>query len=258
MKTFDKILIVTKNKQEKENIINSDMKRYLGRSEITIIELNDVRKDFINNFDLIITFGGDGTFVKSANLIEDSFILGINSRPETSEGALTTISVNELDKLKKISEQDFEVLTRQRIKIKLNGKVLDEHSLNEVYIGAQSQFHISRYRINFKDKEEEHRSSGIIISTGTGSPAWFYSAGGKVFNHDEEKLSFIVREPYFGKRIFIPTILSGDIQKGEKLTVKSEKDCGGIIAVNESIYDFNKGDVIEIELSDKPIKTIMI
>jgi len=255
---FEKVLIIAKNKDEKEYILKSKIKEYLGYKEIEIIELSEVKKDFINNFDLIITFGGDGTFVKAANLIEDCFILGINSRPKTSEGALTTINVNEIDKLKKIQEENYEILTRERIKVKLNGRALDEHSLNEIYIGAQFQFHISRYKIKFKGKEEEHRSSGIIVSTGTGSPAWFYSAGGKIFAHDEEKLSFIVREPYFGKRIFKPTILNGDLKKGEILTIKSEKDYGGIIAINESIYDFNKGDIVEIELYDKPLKSIKI
>jgi NAD+ kinase len=255
---FEKILIIAKNEEEKENLLSIPIMEYLGKEKIDIILLDEIKKDLVNHFDLIITYGGDGTFVKTANLMEDGYILGINSKPETSEGALTTINVNELEKLKKIIEGDFEILTRERIKIRLNGRVLDEHSLNEVYIGAHSQFHISRYRINFKDKEEEHRSSGIIISTGTGSPAWFYSAGGEIFNHDEEKLSFIVREPYFGKRVFKPTILKGDILKGEKLIVKSEKDFEGIIAINESIYDFNRGDVVEIELSDKPIKTIRI
>jgi NAD kinase len=257
-KMFEKILVIAKNEQEKEYVLKSKIKEYLGNREIEVIEVANIRKDFINTFDLIITFGGDGTFVKTANLIENCFILGINSRPESSEGALTTINVGELEKLKQVFEKDFEVLTRERIKVKLNGNVLDEHSLNEVYIGALSQFHTSRYRINFKDKEEEHRSSGIIVSTGTGSPAWFYSAGGEVLNHDERKLKFIVREPYHGKRIYKPEILNGEIKEGEKLIVKSEKDFGGVVAINDTLYDFNKGDVVDIGLSDKPLKAIKI
>lgn len=255
---FEKVLIITKNEKEKEHILKTQIKEYLGKKEIEVTELSKVDKYFINKFDLIITFGGDGTFVKAANIIDNAFILGINSRPETSEGALTTINVNELEKLRNINKGDYEVLTRERIKVKLNGKVLDEHPLNEVYIGAESQFHTSRYRINFKGKEEEHRSSGIIVSTGTGSPAWFYSAGGEVFNYDEKKLRFIVREPYHGKRIYKPTILNGEVKEGEKLVVKSEKDFGGVVAINDTLYNFNKGDSVEIELSGKPLKAIKI
>ena len=127
-----------------------------------------------------------------------------------------------------------------------------------MYVGTLSQFHISRYKIKFKEKEEEQRSSGIIISTGTGSKAWFLSAGGKPFDYFEKKLRFIIREPYFGERIFIPTLLNGEIFEDEILNIESGRDLGGIIAINENIYDFNNGDKIEIKLSKKPLKVIKL
>lgn len=256
--TFKKIIILLKKGLKVEAKVIEDIQRMSNSSEVKIIAFNDLKKSDLIESDLIITLGGDGTFVKAANLIENSFILGINASPKNSEGALTSLEIQEIHKLKEVFKGNFEVIHRHRAKVKLNGTILEEHAINEVYVGAASQFHSSRYKIKFKDMEEEHRSSGVIISTGTGSSAWFYSAGGKVFNHDEEKLGFIVREPYFGKRIFTPKILNGHIGKGDKIILESKRESGGIVAINDSIYNFNEGDIVEIELSDKPLKTIKL
>ncbi len=254
---FKKIAILFKKNLQVEERIIDKIKEIFNDSEIKIILFDEFEKNHAKNHDLLITLGGDGTFVKAANLT-DSLILGINSNPENSEGALTSITVNEINKLERLKEKNFEIIERQRIEVKLNGNILDEKAINEVYVGTLSQFHISRYKIKFKEKEEEQRSSGIIISTGTGSNAWFLSAGGKPFGYSEKKICFIIREPYFGKRIFIPKLLNGEIFEDEALEIESVRDFGGIIAVNEVIYNFNKGDRVEIKLSKKPLKVIRL
>ncbi|MEK6826943.1 MAG: hypothetical protein AABX99_00470, partial [Nanoarchaeota archaeon] len=179
---FKKIAILFKKNLQVEERIIDKIKEIFNDSEIKIILFDEFEKNHAKNHDLLITLGGDGTFVKAANLT-DSLILGINSNPENSEGALTSITVNEINKLERLKEKNFEIIERQRIEVKLNGNILDEKAINEVYVGTLSQFHISRYKIKFKEKEEEQRSSGIIISTGTGSNAWFLSAGGKPFGY---------------------------------------------------------------------------
>jgi len=236
----------------------NEIKQNFLEANFLAIDYSSIKKEFLKDTDLVLTLGGDGTFVKAAHLVEDSLILGINSNPETSEGVLTSITINEIDKLKNLNERKFETIERQRADVILNGKMLNEKAINEVYIGAASQFHTSRYKIKFKNKEEEQRSSGVIVSTGTGSEAWFLSAGGKPFHYKDKKLSFIVREPYFGKRIFIPTLLSGEIFEGEKLIIESSREFGGIIAINDSVYDFNTEDVVEVKLSNKPLKVITL
>ncbi|HOW37247.1 MAG TPA: hypothetical protein PLK34_03295, partial [Candidatus Pacearchaeota archaeon] len=114
----------------------------------------------------------------------------------------------------------------------------------------------SRYKLKFKDIQEEQRSSGVLVTTGAGSGAWFASAGGKTFNCEDKKLMFLVREPYTGKRVFIPKLLQGEILPGEKLVLESTRDLWGVVSINDSIYPFNTGDIVEIMLSEKPLKVI--
>lgn len=257
MAKFKKIVLVHKEGLEK---ITAQLIKDINGWEVDILvastEHKDLKKESLEGVDLVITLGGDGTFIEAANLIEDSFILGINSSPSSSEGALTSIDINEVHCLKEILAGKFNLRLRQRAEVKLNGERLNGYATNEVYIGAKSQFHSSRYVIRYKELEEEQRSSGVIISTGTGSAAWHKSAGGTEFSSEERKLSFIVREPYPGKRVYIPHVLRGDILEGEKLVIESKRDFGGIIAIGFKTYEFNKGRVVEVRLSKKPLKVL--
>lgn len=216
---------------------------------------SDLQQNCFDNIDLVITAGGDGTFIRASHFIKDIPILGINSEPETSEGALTSINEDQLEILDEILNGKYKKIMRQRAKIKRNSILLDNLALNEVYIGSLNQFHTSRYTIKFKG-EEEQRSSGILVSTGSGSTAWFKSAGGKLFSPEAKELNFLVREPYFG-RIFKPKILKGIIKNNEKIIIESKRYNGGIIAIDSDLtFDFNFSDKVEISLAENPLNIL--
>ena len=49
--------------------------------------------------------------------------------------------------------------------------------LNEVMVSEKDPSQVSNYKLNVDDRElGKFKSSGIIISTGTGSTGWLYSA----------------------------------------------------------------------------------
>ncbi|HOW37134.1 MAG TPA: NAD(+)/NADH kinase, partial [Candidatus Pacearchaeota archaeon] len=125
---FRNIVLVYKTKL-KNHLFEKieDIKDNFPNSNFIAIEYSSVKKELLQDADLVLTLGGDGTFVKAANLIEDSFILGINAEPNQSEGALTSLNINEIDKLKEIETSKFQVIKMQRAKIILNKKVLDEN-----------------------------------------------------------------------------------------------------------------------------------
>jgi NAD+ kinase len=258
---FNKILVVeSKKKTEKHLESVRRLRGLLEDSQLSFSWIMHERlsKELLRDVDLVITLGGDGTFLEAANLVENSFILGINSHPETSEGALTSLSAENLEILMEILNGKFQILKRQRAMVKLNGNLIEEYATNEVYFGAASQFHSSRYIINFGDIEEEQRSSGVVISTGTGSGAWYLSAGGEVFYPSDEKLAFIVREPYFGKRLYSPKIIKGEFMSEERIILKCKRNFGGILAIGFKAYDLQENDVVEVSLSDNPLKVLEV
>ncbi len=220
------------------------------------IKINDFKENFLKDVDLVISVGGDGTFIRISHYLKDLPILGINSDSKTSEGGLCSLNEQNLEKLKEILEGKYKLIFRNRIDIYLDGKFVKEKALNEVYVGTRDQFHTSRYIIKFQDFEEEHRSSGVLISTGSGSNVWYKSAGGEPFSFDEDKLKFLVREPFFS-RLFQPKILQGEIVKSESLIFYSKRCMGGIIALDSNvIYDFNEGNKVELKLSKFPLKVL--
>jgi NAD kinase len=213
------------------------------------------REDF-DSIDLVITIGGDGVLIKTASFIKNQPILGINSEPEYSEGALTSIHDSEIEELKQILNGNYKIKELERIEVILNNKNVGL-AINEVYIGSSIQFHTSRYVISFKDKKEEQRSSGVLITTSSGSHAWYKSAGGVPFE-DKNKLKFIIREAYIGKRVFKPTLLSGEINPGDAIKIEGKRHGGGIIAVDsDSVFDFNNNDKAEIKLSNNYLRVLV-
>jgi len=258
---LNKIIVVYSNKITKTHLDTLEsVKKILKeeKSDFTFVDAENINKKMLEDYDLIITLGGDGTFVKASNYTNDQLILGINSDPQTSEGALKSIFSHDIEKLRDILRGNYNTIERHRAEVFLNGKKLNEIVLCVVFVGASSQFHSSRHIIKHNGKEEEQRSSGILITTGSGSTGWFKSAGGSVFNHDDKILKFIVREPYHGNRLYKPTILSGEIPKDEKIEIICKRDFGSVMAVDDIVYQLKKDDKIEIINSAQPLKVVVL
>lgn len=257
---FNKILVVYNEKKTEKHLrtieqTNETLRRM--RKEFSPIKFYDLHADYFTDKNLIITIGGDGTFLRTSHFIRGKPILGINSEPELSEGALTTLNFDEISSLEEILNGNHETLKRPRARVLRNHQLIKELALNEVYIGAANQFHTSRYIIKLNGNEEEHRSSGVLVVTGSGSRAWYKSAGGVPFRFDEEKLAYLVREPY-RSRLFNPQMINGYLNKNEKIEFESKRKDGGVIAIDSwATYDFNLGDVIDIRLSSQPLKVIV-
>jgi len=259
MAEFNKVLIVRHEKQsEKHEEATAKVIKILNKlnKEISCVKCNELKDAHFKDKDLVIAIGGDGTFIQTSHFLNQTPILGINSEPEVSEGALSSLKGEEIDFLDEILTGKYRIIQRPRVKVRKNGELIERHALNEVYIGSETQFHTSRYIIKLNGNEEEHRSSGVLVVTGSGSNAWYKSAGGKPFHYAEKKLKFLTREP-FVRRVFKPKILNGEIKEGEKIIFESKRSTGGIIAIDSHLtYDFNIGDCIEIELSNCPLNVI--
>lgn len=72
-----------------------EMSRKMGRV-VTVKSEDDVEQDDMRDIDIVVSLGGDHTFLRSAALIWDSAvpILGINTYSAMYTGALNTCSIN--------------------------------------------------------------------------------------------------------------------------------------------------------------------
>ena len=249
------ILVYSEKLSDSHLAAVENIKKLIMRLEIEFssVEVRELKKEMLD-VDLVITAGGDGTFIRAASYLKEVPILGINSEPELSEGALTSLVDSELDVLEEILKGNYNIVKRDRIKVIVNGDELDQLALNDVYVGSTTHFHASRYVIEFKGDSEEQRSSGVLFSTSSGSSAWYKSAGGEVF--DEKKIKFLVREPFSG-RIFNPKMIRGEVLDGEKIKVIAKRHEGGVISLDSNFHkEFNIPDGVELELSEFPLKVV--
>jgi NAD kinase len=216
---------------------------------------NNLKKSDLENVDFVISIGGDGTALTASHYLTDKPLLAVNSNPGKSEGALTTLNIDELEKkLDEIKDNKHKIEKLERIEVLVNGKKIDFLALNEVFIANEKAYLISKYKLKYRGNEEEQRSSGLIFATGAGSTAWFRSAGGVPFESHKKFIKLLVREPYFG-RLGKFKLLKADIKENEEIEIFPMMD--SVLAI-DSIREIKlkEGDRVKIKISDSPLERI--
>ena len=141
---------------------------------------NDVDA-FIQQVDLVLVFGGDGTILKAAKdfIIGNKPILGINMG---NVGFLTDVSLDNLSKLlQEIFSGDFVIEERSLVQATIGA--VEIFGLNEIVIHSGSSAQLMQYSLELDEKTVyELRADGLIISTSTGSTAYSLSAGGSIIS----------------------------------------------------------------------------
>jgi len=252
------VLIVYKDKEDSKNKISKI--RFDNYFKVKYSWKNTLEKQDLKNADIVISIGGDGTALSAANYLIDKPLLAVNSSPKTSEGALTTVSLEELEeKLRDIKNKGYKTEKLERIEVSINGRTISPLALNEVFIANERAYLISRYKILFENginrTEEKQMSSGLIFTTGTGSTGWFKSAGGEPFSPQAKFIKMLVREPFI-RRLSKFNLVSQTIKEKDLIEVSSGTK--SVLAI-DSIREFKikEGDRIRIKVSENPLLRIV-
>lgn len=221
--------------------------------------------------DLIIAIGPNGLFVNLAKYTTGQPILTINPDPKRIDGTLMRFASTQVKAAILAITEDrakYEEVALARVDTN-DGQTL--YAVNELLVGRA--VHVSAlYTVQAPGgRVERQSSSGIIISTGTGSTGWLKSVtqgaiaitGGapKIavpFPRDARQLVYAVREPFVTKYTFADTTF-GRIMQGQKFVVTSEMAEGGIICsdgVYEDAIAFTSGVVATITLADRRARLV--
>jgi len=219
----------------------------------------------IDNYDIVITVGGDGTFLWASKFVGTKVpIMGVNSAPGSSVGFFTCADANNF-KTKFRLWKGFGPLASsslpskrvKRFKLEINGELIQDRILNDVLFAASHPAALTKYVFRItKNKEEivkeEHRSSGIWISTACGSTGANLSADGLPLYLEDDRGQFVVREPVKNlERGMTLRWTSGFFKKDEsvEITCKTRKavvSCDGTTLT----FPVTTGDRIKISQSD--------
>lgn len=241
---------------EKQSLALNLMK-YTFKGKADFIMMNELNRR-IENYDIIISLGGDNSFTNISHYVENIPIMGINSDPERSVGYLTNWKINGIEDVENVFNSIFDkkFLVEQwgRIQAKVNGQLITP-ATSEYFVGEKNRTQMSRHIINYDNKEYEQKCSGLIIATAAGTTGWFKSAGSPftVKANCANEVSFIATELYGSN----PSPKQGTICGTEKLIINSLNDDHGIISVDSwEEYDFIRGSTIEISLAN-PLNVVV-
>lgn len=232
-------------------------------------------RDFLPNFifgpsDIVVALGQDGLVANTMKYLDGHPLIGVNPDIARHDGILLPFVPQDLQKV--VAEvmagrRSFKSVSMARATLS-DGQVL--HAVNDLFIGRRT--HTSAlYEIEAGGRVERHSSSGLIVSTGLGSTAWFKSivtgsvaiAGAYARQSsaapyeaqpwDSDELQFAVREP-FPSRTSQASLVLGKLGGGDRLRLRSLMPENGVIfsdGVEVDRLNFNSGSVAEIALADR-------
>lgn len=177
------------------------LREAMAQYKITAIEVS--REDpwpTEKGFAAVFTVGGDGTLLAaSRNIVDQTPMIGIKSSA-TSVGYLCAAEQRSIPSfVKACAEGTLQPRTVARacgeVKfVRDNRTVVTVPVLNDMLFCNTNPAATTRYRIHYGSASERQRSSGVWISTATGSTAAIYAAGGQVLNPEAKNFQYFVRE----------------------------------------------------------------
>ena len=220
--------------------------------------------------DWVVALGQDGLVANTLKYLDGQPLVGVNPDPARWEGILVPFSVGQLSAVVEgliVGKRPLKQVTMAMAAFNTRHVLL---GVNDIFVGART--HISaRYTIKAAEHEEQHSSSGVIISTGLGSSGWLRSvlAGASgiaaalgqasaprppsEFPWDAEYLVYSIREPWPSKRTGA-AITFGKVTREAPLVLVSQMPENGVVfsdGIEADFIEFNAGTSATVGISPK-------
>ncbi|MBI3297843.1 MAG: NAD(+)/NADH kinase [Elusimicrobia bacterium] len=205
----------------------------------------------IDKASLVIALGGDNHFIYVSHFLRKAPILGVNADRVRSHGGLLELDERQLEAASDVLRAGWgSVSAWPRLEVRVGGRFAGL-ATSELFIGERQRKHMSRHVLRVGELEEEHKSSGLLVSTPAGSTGW-YGHYGKPFTADAR---WVLTEPFpRGGRLRLGR---GVLTKDRTLKVRSLNDAEGIVAV-DSLEEtpFTFAAQAEVRLSKHPLHVV--
>ena len=207
MNNFQKIGIVYNPEIKESNSFALKIKEKFNNGEV--FSLDNLK----NDVDLVLTIGGDGSFLRVARHYSSKNIpiLGINMG---RLGYLSQIKPDGIDEIiNKLKNNEF--IIEKRLMLKSGNNV----ALNDVVVKGQNCARTSTLDLFINDKLLcSYVADGVIISTPTGTTAYSLSAGGPIVSPELDCFLIIPICPHTlnTRPIVVPS--------NEKIVIKSHEE----------------------------------
>ncbi len=208
--------------------------------------------DNLNDVDIIITIGGDGTIIHAAKAGAEHNIpiLGINAG---RIGYLANISPNELSLLSALKKGTYETDERMLLEVSIGENKY--YCLNEAVISKGSISRMIDIKLLVDGSEISYRADGLIAATPTGSTAYSMSAGGPVV---DPALGLFIITPICSNSLFDRPIILSENSTLEVFAVSPQNAEAYLTIDGEISVPVHEADSITIKKAPHTAKLIKI
>lgn len=231
--------------------LESELKK--RKIEYTALARADLQES-ADDYDLVISVGGDGTFLDASHFIRRAPLLGINSARSSSFGHFCLGNIENLGSLlDDLWSGKLEPYPLLRLELYVNGRPVPQLVTNEVLVCHSNPAGTSRYYITIGGAKEEQRSSGIWIGTPAGSTGSLKSAGGALMPITDHRFQYIVREPWErpGQHF---QLTGGELEKQQEIHLTSGMRTGMLFVDGSHIcHSFSLGDELIIKAANNDL-----
>ncbi|MBN2071250.1 MAG: NAD(+)/NADH kinase [Candidatus Krumholzibacteriota bacterium] len=206
------------------------------------------------NCDIVISLGGDGTFLRAARLVEREEIplMGVKIR---SLGFLTE------DNLQKAMKDLFKgkcmVQERMRLKVSFSGKEKRGEyysALNDIVIHGTGLSRVIHLKTTMDNTMlGEYLSDGVIISTPTGSTAYSLAAGGPIIN--PVTMQGMIITPLCPHSLSVRPVVVSSLETLQVEVVEKDQDI--MLTIDgQKVCGLEAGEIITVQKSEKVTRLV--
>jgi NAD+ kinase len=206
----------------------------------------------LEDADLLVTVGGDGTLLRAARLAHPLRlpILGVNTG---RLGFLTEVESNPAGfaALARVFQGDVQIDERVALHATVAGSDAVHFALNEVVVRRVAQARLAPFGLSLDEELiTEMPSDGVIVATPTGSTAYFLSTGGPIIHPSVDALGVAGLMPHtlFARPLIVPSDAKIGIACDRELT-HANLETDGIVAA-----DLHGGDNVVVKRAPEPMR----
>lgn len=217
-------------------------------SEVHLLNSNE--RPELDEHTLVVSLGGDGTFLQSARLAHahGARVLAVNLG---RLGFLLNVPSNEIVESVNDALEHNQVVERLALSISFDGSSEQEFALNEVVVERAHAGHMVRVKTYVADDEFlTYSADGVMVATPTGSTGYNFSAGGPVMDTTLQAMVITPIAPHF-------TIDRSIVVDGDKVVrLVADNKPAIIVADGHTIGALTPGQEIVVRRSSRPVRVV--
>ena len=212
----------------------------------------------LQNAELVICFGGDGTILHMAKAAtrRNVPILGVNIG---TMGFMAELESSELDQLARLASDDFTLDKRMMLDVVVQRDrdiIFHDIGLNDVVITKGAIARIAHLSVKCDGVEAmQYGGDGIIVATPTGSTAYSLSAGGPIV---EPEASNILITPICAHDVMSRCIVASDKRVITVELVHNARRNAYLSVDGGKALRLNLGDVVTVRKSNLETKLVRL